>query len=83
MGDWKQGGGYHGYDPSAIPKRFRIREGVYFGGLTDIVANLSDNVRLKAEEVKEGFKAAVARVRMCVCMCVSACLPACLPACLT
>ena len=57
MPDWQyQGAGYHGYDPSAITKRFQLREGLHLGIISDSIAALAENVQLKSEEIREGIR---------------------------
>ena len=74
MSDWKyESGGYRGYDPSAIPKRFQLREGLSLGFITDTFTAISENVQLKTEEIREGVRGLLVRVSS-LCACVYVCV---------
>ena len=76
MTDWKyESGGYRGYDPSAIPKRFQLREGLSLGFITDTFTAIAENVQLKTEEIREGVRGLLVRVStLCMRVCVRACV---------
>ena len=70
MPDWKcEAAGYKGYDPSAIPKRFQLHEGLHLGVISDSIAALAENVALKSEELREGFRSLIVKVSQSVLRC--------------
>ncbi len=62
--------GYRGYDPTAIPKRFQLREGFSFGGIGDFVAVLKEHAEVKISAAKEGVQTAFTKVGAVSMFCV-------------